>query len=129
MAALSRVVMATTAATKASFTALGLAGGFAVSALAPPLERHGHWMVHATSPTVGYGTVDVANALLAALGRVSVRSFVAASGDRALQTAFDRLVHLWGAEHGFMGAHRLKIAGEPRPRLPVRNASVRTSRI
>ena len=67
MAALSRIVMATTAATKASFTALGLAGGFAVSALAPPLERHGHWMVHATSPTVGYGTVDVANALLAAL--------------------------------------------------------------
>jgi hypothetical protein len=67
VAALSCVVMATTAATKASFTALGLAGGFAVSALAPPLERHGHWMVHATSPTVGYGTVDVANALLAAL--------------------------------------------------------------
>ena len=66
MATLSCVVMATTAATKASFTALGLAGGFAVSALAPPLERHA-WMDHATSPTVGYGTVDVANALLAAL--------------------------------------------------------------
>jgi len=66
VAALSRVVMATTAATKASFTALGLAGGFAVSALAPPRQRHA-WMDHATSPTVGYGTVDVANALLAAL--------------------------------------------------------------
>ena len=69
MAALSRFVMATTAATKASFTALGLAGGFAVSALAAPhvaAEDHA-WMNHATSPTVGYGTVDVANALLAAL--------------------------------------------------------------
>lgn len=69
MAALSRIVMATTAATKASFTALGLAGGFAVSALAAPhvaAEDHA-WMNHATSPTVGYGTVDVANALLAAL--------------------------------------------------------------
>ena len=31
MAALSCVVMATTAATKASFTALGLAGGFALA--------------------------------------------------------------------------------------------------
>ena len=47
MAALSCVVMATTAATKASFTALGLAGGFAVSALAPigqnePAEHCSH---------------------------------------------------------------------------------------
>ena len=70
MAALSRIVMATTAATKASFTALGLAGGFAVSALAAPhvaAEDHA-WMNHATSPTVGYGTVDVANALRSAGG-------------------------------------------------------------
>ena len=66
-------VMATTAATKASFTALGLAGGFAVSALAAPhVAAEDHCgMNHATSPTVGYGTVDVANALLAYVRRVS----------------------------------------------------------
>ena len=57
--------MATTAATKASFTAMGLAGGFAVSALGP-LDTAARCVDAAmTSPT--YRPVDVANALLTAL--------------------------------------------------------------
>ena len=57
--------MATTAATKASFTAMGLAGGFAVSALGP-LDTAARCVdVAMTSPT--YRPVDVANALLTAL--------------------------------------------------------------
>ena len=58
--------MATTAATKASFTAMGLAGGFAVSALGP-LDTAARCVDAAMTSSPTYRPVDVADALLQAL--------------------------------------------------------------
>ena len=51
-------------------------------------------------------------AFLEAAKRVSVREYVTNSRERALKACFDRLVRLYVSEEsGFMGAHRIKIAG------------------